>query len=240
LARKDLSRTVIEGGRYFHNSWERRASHGIERSRTREWLARVTEDLEEAEDTEPVPRPTVRKLFRDKLSPAYRWIDSQVGRPWNLVRAELFARFDPRTTAGQHVLFDHVLREVEQHGIVLPEKLRRGDRWYVDPHGILRRALIGGRTWREIHRDARTWAAGRKIALTERGWWWYRRTVTGPLCNNYQCGLPHYNDGERTWLRYHRLSFEAVAPLSRGDKRRLNRLPDDIYRELVVPTSSIR
>ena len=44
MARKDLSRTVIEGGRYYGNSYFRRASHGIERATTREWLDRIAGD----------------------------------------------------------------------------------------------------------------------------------------------------------------------------------------------------
>lgn len=233
MGRKDLSRTVIEGGRYFHNSWQRRASHGIERARTRAWLAAVASDPDEAEDTDAVPKPRVRKSFRDKLGPAYRWIDAQVGRAWNTVRAELFARFDSRTIAGHHVLFDHVLREIAAEGIELPRNLKRGDRWYVDDHGVLRRALIGGKTWRQIYRETLAWRGTRRAAVTEQGWWWYQRAPVGPRCGDYRCTLVHYDD------RTHRLAFVPTAPLTRGDHRRIDRLPDDIRREVVVPASVV-
>ena len=81
MSRKNLSRTVIEGGRYHRNCWMRRASHGIARAATRDWLDRVALDLEEADATVAPTRPRVHKMFRDKLGPAHRWLLAQVGRP---------------------------------------------------------------------------------------------------------------------------------------------------------------
>src|SRR4051812_4716895 len=112
VARKDLSRTVIEGGRYYRNCYFRRASHGIERATTREWLDRVNVDLDEADASAPPARPRVHKEFHDKLMPAHRWLVAQVGRPWSKVFSELSARFDTRTVAGRHVVHDHMLRWV--------------------------------------------------------------------------------------------------------------------------------
>ena len=64
MSRKNLSRTVIEGGRYYFNSYQRRASHGIERATTREWLDRVAVDLDEADARSAPPRPKVGKQFQ--------------------------------------------------------------------------------------------------------------------------------------------------------------------------------
>src|SRR5438105_10112930 len=89
LSRKDLSRTVIEGGRYYHNCDERRASHAIERANTRQWLDRVCIDPDVADESAPEPKPHISKLFHDKLAPAQRWLASQVGRPWDKVYSEL-------------------------------------------------------------------------------------------------------------------------------------------------------
>ena len=131
MATKNLARTVIEGGRTRRNRWERRASNGVQRTNVR----RVSGALVKGADADFAIYP-VRKVvwpwFADKLGPAERWLESQVGRPWNKVRAELFARFDIRTTPGRHILFDHVLPDVEG-------PLHRRPDYTVGRAGILRK-----------------------------------------------------------------------------------------------------
>jgi hypothetical protein len=143
VARKDLSRTVIEGGRYYHNTYFRRASHGTERATTREWLDRVAVDLDEADETVPPPLKRVGKMFYDKLAPAQRWLASQVGRPWSKVYSDLCARFDARTVAGRHVVHDHMLKWVRRYD-ALPTHHSRHD-LVIDRHGILRKPPGFGR-----------------------------------------------------------------------------------------------
>jgi|SRR6187431_1365685 len=132
MATKNLARTVIEGGRTRYSKWGRRASNGVQRSSVR----RVSGALVSGADADFTVYP-VRKLvwrdFHDKLGPAKRWLASQVGRPWNKARSELFARFDIRSTPGRHIVFEHLLPEVEGS--------RRHRRDYlVDRMGILRKA----------------------------------------------------------------------------------------------------
>lgn len=112
MARKNLSRTVIEGGRVGSNKWERRNSSKEERVRTRQYLHEVIRDVEHAEEIIEPERKNVYKEFKDKLSPMYRWIEAQVGRPWSEVHSEIFKKFDSRTTAGRHILFDHLLSSI--------------------------------------------------------------------------------------------------------------------------------
>ena len=112
MSTKRLSKTVIEGGRQGRNKWERRNSHAENRAEERDYLKAVTADPELAEEMEIGERQHVMKDFTDKLAPMYRWIDSQVGRPWGDVRSEIFQKFDTRTTAGRHITFDHLLREI--------------------------------------------------------------------------------------------------------------------------------
>ena len=159
MATKDLSRTVIEGGRTSFNKWERRYSNCEVRAREREAL-RSEDDWDEVVIA---PRKPVRRSFNDKLSPAERYLAAQVGRPWSKVRSELFARFDTRTTAGRHILFDHLLRDVkvgEQHG------WRGSFEFEVDRHGILRRIVRPARrrhVWHDPPRDLPGWLVGRWI-----------------------------------------------------------------------------
>lgn len=112
MATKNIARSALEGGRYGHNKWERRYSHNEERTEARDYCRKVTVDPDYAdEDFIGSIRP-VMKEFTDKLNPMHRWLEKQVGRPWADVRSEVFQKFDTRTTAGRHITFDHLLREV--------------------------------------------------------------------------------------------------------------------------------
>jgi len=131
MATKNLARTVIEGGRTGYSKWGRRASNGAHRTRGRRVSGALVGGAD-AEFTLYPARKAVWREFNDKLCPAKRWLATQVGRPWNKARSELFARFDIRTTPGRHIVFDHLLPEVE------------GRRWrprdyVVDRSGILRK-----------------------------------------------------------------------------------------------------
>jgi hypothetical protein len=112
MSTKKLSRTVIEGGRAGSNKWERRHSHAEVRAEERDYLKQVMSNLDLAEELEIGETRPVMKEFTDKLSPMHRWIDAQVGRPWSEVHSEIFQKFDTRTTAGRHITFDHLLREI--------------------------------------------------------------------------------------------------------------------------------
>jgi len=110
MATKRLSRTVIEGGR--RNVWERRSSTQEERAEVRNYLTRCEADPDHFdEEVEPQRQPVFRE-FSDKLRPMERWLEKQVGRVWDDVRSEVFQTFDIRTTAGRHITFDHLLKEV--------------------------------------------------------------------------------------------------------------------------------
>lgn len=131
MSKKHLARSVIEGGRARYNKFDRRRSHAVARAAEH----RVEHELVSGADTEDIvfePLSPVYRGFRDKLGPARRFLRSQVGRPWDKVQSELFARFDTRTTAGRHILYCHLLREVER------QRVTPYDTFYVSAHGILR------------------------------------------------------------------------------------------------------
>lgn len=154
MSTKNLARTVIEGGR--RNVYERRKTSKDLRAAERAYLSKINLDWERwDEEAEPEITPE-GKEFSDKLSPMYRWLDAQIGRPWNEVRSEVFSKFDTRTTAGRHITFDHLLSSVvdTESGfnkwgrIVDPEIPVVNDakqRWYrypdyyVDQKGILQK-----------------------------------------------------------------------------------------------------
>jgi len=112
MSTKRLSKTAIEGGRRGFNKWERRHSHAEVRAEERDYLKQVMADADLADEVEIGEKRPIMKEFSDKLNPMYRWLESQVGRPWDEVRSEIFTKFDTRTTAGRHITFDHLLRQV--------------------------------------------------------------------------------------------------------------------------------
>jgi len=152
MSKKNLARTVIEGGRHRYNKWERRNSHAELRARDKSYIAEVKSDLENWYDYDVEPLQPVYQGFTDKLGPMYRWLSSQCGRPWNEVRSEIAQTFDSRTTAGRHILFDHLLKSVEITPDVRYMSWRsqpedettsyyRHD-FYVDPEGVLREKKV--------------------------------------------------------------------------------------------------
>src|SRR5271156_720922 len=112
MSTKNLSRTVIEGGRCGYYKSEVHACARSERSELRAHLRSLALDPELEENLTHPKRQPVTLCFSDKLRPIYRFRDSRVGRDWDATRSELFDKFDTRTTPGRHVLFDHLLRDV--------------------------------------------------------------------------------------------------------------------------------
>lgn len=192
MSTKNLARTVIEGGRYGGNKWDRRNSSAEERVRVRAYCKRVLNDPEIAEEEDVEERQSVGKGFTDKLGPMYRWMDAQIGRPWSEVRSEVFQKFDTRTTAGRHITFDHLLREVvdsdsgyNKYGRIVDPAIpleskdkthryyRSYNDYYVDQEGIFRKTSdheIGSRWYRWPRRvtereyiEAAAWLNGRMI-----------------------------------------------------------------------------
>jgi len=221
VGRRDLSRTVIEGGRYRRNKWERRESHRVARARERSWL----DTLGDADASDPAPCTRVRKMFRDKLAPAERWLAAQAGRPWAKVYSELRARFDSRTVAGRHVVEDHMLDWVRHPG---DARYVYRDYFVVDAHGILRDVRD---VRRRLARQFRTWTGDRVCANTPLGWWWFRAEYTKPCFQGAKCTAPHYMGPG--YIAHHKARYVGVRALTPADRRFLARLPDDL-RERVV------
>ena len=127
----------------------------------------------------PPARKHVQRWFSDKLGPVRRWMDAHVGQPWDEVRAEIARRFDTRSLAGQHIVFDHMLAEVLEHDV--PERYR-WHRYRVDEHGILR-ALPRGprghgfRYWSSAdERALQAFTRGRKVHRHGSTWFWLELT----------------------------------------------------------------
>ncbi|HTA19196.1 MAG TPA: hypothetical protein VK989_07870 [Polyangia bacterium] len=137
MATKNLARTILEAGRTSEGTWGRREDNRVQRARTRRALAALRDEDDPDDFTLPLVKKTNRHLD-DKLGAPSRWLASHVGRPWDKVRGELFARFDTRTLAGRHIVFGHMLTWVDDG------TSRIGfcaTKFRVDRHGILRLAI---------------------------------------------------------------------------------------------------
>jgi hypothetical protein len=183
MSTKNLARTVIEGGRAHRNTYERRASHRIVRAKLRPQVELLVRDPEQANDLSFHDLHPVRRMFSDKLGPADRWLQTQVGRPWNKVMSELLQRFDTRTLAGRHVVFDHMA----------PRQAWPNDgtwrvhasRFRIDAHGFLRRASglssspKGGRhaVSQAVIDRALSWANGLKVHVHGQLLYWCEPTL---------------------------------------------------------------
>jgi hypothetical protein len=93
------------------------------------------------------------KYLNEHLGPLRRYLDSQVGRPWNKVFSEICAHIDRDSAVQDHVR-DHVAQYVETHVVEIDGMLCSGDgsgygrplgqwrwaEWFVCPRsGILKR-----------------------------------------------------------------------------------------------------
>lgn len=230
MSTKNLSRTIIEGGRVRSNKWERRHSSRAERAKVREYLANVAKDPEFAEDETEPKRIKVYKEFDDKLGPIYRWLRSQIGRKWDEVKSEIFQTFDTRNLAGQHIVFDHMLssvQEVENPRYSYrevpgePESSYYYNDFYVDDEGMLRqKKYIPRRSrWHNpgVHTKVITdWLNGRIVGKVGNKMYWFVQVPfsRGGHVDEWKCDWKAYmNHGDVAHggtLEYYKLHYEPV------------------------------
>lgn len=186
MSKKNLARTVIEGGRYTGNKWDRRNSHAEFRARDKNYIKEVTADPENWYDYDSEPTEPVYKGFRDKLGPMFRWLHSQVGRPWDEVRSEVTETFDTRTTAGRHIVYDHLLSNVEVTPDLHYGRYYRGpddyttsyykNDFYVDETGLLQRKRYITRKKKVPYFNTNqiaNWLSGRIVGYAGKRLFWF-------------------------------------------------------------------
>lgn len=183
MSTKDLSRTIIEGGRHGSNTDDRRMSHRFERASQKLFLSEVSKDPELSDELSITKREHVYKSFADRLGGVKRWLDKQVGRPWNDVHSEIVKKFDTRTTAGRHVVYDHILTSVStgpdyKYGQIYdPNETtsRYQHDLYVDDNGILQIKTYVPRE-REVRFDTvkiAHWLNGRSVGKVGDKLFWF-------------------------------------------------------------------
>ena len=184
MSTKNLARTVIEGGRC--NKWERRYSHAEARAHEKAYLSEVSQDVENWYDYDIEQLDPVGKCFRDKLGPMQRWLAAQCGRPWAEVRSDVAKTFDTRTTAGRHIVHDHLLRSVEETPDLRYRRYYYGPEdfttsysrydFYVDGDGILREKTVIRRKEKVEHcntHQVANWLNGRIVGFVGDKAYWF-------------------------------------------------------------------
>lgn len=211
MSTKKLARTVIEGGRSNYNKWDRHYSHKETRAAQKAFLGEVKEDVENYYEYDIEPTRPVYKDFADKLGPMYRWLERQVGKRWDEVRSEVTKAFDTRTTAGRHIVYDHMLRSVE----VTPDPYRLKYRripddpnssyskhdFFVNEEGILCQRKYISRRWKEKvpawnTNQLANWLSGRVVGKVGNKYFWFI-----PAGSNKKQHSPDYHWITR-WGRY--------------------------------------
>jgi hypothetical protein len=116
MSTKNLSRTIIEGGRSAHYKMDVADYAASERAETRAYLRAVARDPERADEVAVPKRKASYPEFADKLGAVYKFLDSRLGRSWNKTYAMVRAKFDVRTTPGRHIVLDHMLGVIALNG----------------------------------------------------------------------------------------------------------------------------
>lgn len=221
MSTKKLSRTVIEGGRYNPNKFFRRHSHKEERAYEREYLDVIKIDPEICDELDVKPLVKVGKDFKDKLGPMFRWLNAQIGKPWDDIYSEVIEKFDTRTTAGRHIVFDHLLRSVE----IVPNASHPANEdgtsfqendFYVDDSGLLCKRKYIKRQYNNFFvRSRKTfntqkiadWLNGGVIGTVGEQLFWFVPTLKGKKHHGRFCevktewkNMPSYNGGGLRYL----------------------------------------
>lgn len=193
MSTKNLGRTAIEGGRIGRYKNSVRKKERSFRTANRIFNGRAVNDAEAFEEgATPVLRPKSKRGNQtDKLGPIYDMLDGMVGRPWAKVFSEICEKFDSRTLAGRHVLFDHILGEVDPHPHVQNASKWRYNfhlTYFVDDHGIFRKwpkqRYIQNSITRKYAESIVKWLDGRALIQDGQKIFWadeISRSKSGPL-----------------------------------------------------------
>lgn len=151
--RPDMAKVIVERPR--HKGWAWRRPKGYKRN-----LQRAPEDGGPAREGMKRPWAGGQKYLNEHLGPLRRYLDKQVGRPWDKVYSEICAHINRDSAVQDHVR-DHVDEYVGVHVILIdgvpcdgeggrsygkPLHQMRWRRWYVCPRtGLLRRIKVSAR-----------------------------------------------------------------------------------------------
>lgn len=129
-------------------------------------------------------RSWCKKELNENLNPLYRFLDKQIGRPWDKVYSEMRAHIKPGNTVQEHILGhleDHIVMAkdvVVIDGMAMYKdgryNYKRGaiiNHLYVDPvDGIIKKKIKRQEPAKKVKKP--TWKAGGKVAVCHAGIWY--------------------------------------------------------------------
>jgi hypothetical protein len=146
-----------------------------------------------------------------------------VGRPWHKVHSDIFELFDTRTTAGRHIVFDHLLDEVCLDPTV-EIRYARWARFVVTPSGILRYrgryrpshaySYQLGERLPEPEWQARAWLGARRVITHGSRLYWLLPTPWGGFRQQHQL-VEAEAARFRALPKWFRENFEGAPPAPR-------------------------
>ncbi len=193
--RKDMHKLLCERPRAGHADRDRdREVPARSYSRNLELVHGEDDDGEYVESNSPHRMKMGRgwtghgtKELNENLNPLWRWLDKQVGRPWNNVYSELRENIDARSPIKLHILEHlehHVVLNVEIDGksvfLVIRGQFRQAELWrddlYVHPRTKILCRYEGGRlrSWRGDNSPKDTIRVDDKTYLCQVKGIWYR------------------------------------------------------------------
>lgn len=164
------------------------------------------------------------KEFTDVLGPLYRYLDKQVGRPWNKVYSELCAFLDKRKVTHAHV-FTHIDSYVEKDvykgtdglwhsrpygGIIGDSYGRAGSGLYVNPKsGLICRQMVKAKERKKDDIDEIKIDDRNKYCRLEGIWYWIKYDLVD--VDRFE-----FNRATKVWRAY------TVKELRQVAKKQLN------------------
>ena len=112
--RSDMQKVIVERPRWGSRMLNRGTARRIR-------PVEVDEDFDSGSTR--VSSAMQDKMFNEHLNPLWRYLRSNLGRPWDKVYSEIRSRIDGRGVLGNHVL-DHLFCEVETNCILDGREVR--------------------------------------------------------------------------------------------------------------------
>jgi len=171
--RKDMSKVIVERPRVG------RSAAGLRPGRTRAVEDDDGAPIRARGAVAPTRKPQKTKSLNENLNPLRRYLQSQVGRPWNKVYSEISENLKPSSTVQQHVR-DHLedfvaVKTRMKAGVVMAAQRFGGERaleedhhrFYVHPRTGLLRENPHQKSWNARFRAKRV-AAEKELAARMR------------------------------------------------------------------------
>ncbi len=186
MSTKNIARTVIEGGRTDRNTHERRQSNRIQRKEVRTITRSLSRLVDQESYTLP-DRPRIEKEHADKLEAAMSWlIHHGLGKTPPEIEALLLTRFNTKTIAGRHIVFEHLLLKLKP--VSRPSKHKKEDvfflrkvttrKYFAEERGFPRKHIfyrLGLERLFEVRHRSRVakWSVGYNDITHRRNFYWF-------------------------------------------------------------------